>query len=139
MPRSPSVFLAVNDDKRSEMIDSVRIGLATWRQRVTIGERDGFLVCPGDHPGIPTPDFNACIAAFESSPDCIIVATHAGRRGHPLIFPAALVGFVESSACDGGLRALPEQHAGRVLPVECESNAAVRDVDTPDDLHRLGR
>ena len=36
-------------------------------------------------------------------PDRIVVATHAGRRGHPMIFPASLAEAVRSAECDGGL------------------------------------
>ncbi len=148
---SPS--LAYNDNRASEMIDSIRIGLNTLTARgprsstSRAGPRssasrhlspdDGVLVCPADQPGITTADFNAAIAAFCADPTRIVVATHHGRRGHPLIFPAALVDFVQSAACDGGLRALREQYSDRVASVECVSPAVVRDIDTPDDYARL--
>jgi molybdenum cofactor cytidylyltransferase len=127
------VFVALNDDENSEMIDSVRIGLAAWRARAVVGANDGFLVCPADQPGIAAADFDACIAAFEASPRSIIVATHGGWRGHPVIFSAELVEFVMSPACDQGLRAVPAAYAARVVEVECRSGATVRDLDTPED------
>lgn len=137
--RFSGVFIALNDDETTEMIDSVRIGLAAWSQRETIRENDGFLVCPGDHPGITTADFDVCVAAFRSTPDKIVIATHAGKRGHPIIFPAKLARFVHSSVCDSGLNALPRAHAERVLATECRSTGITRDVDTPGDYDRLGR
>ena len=134
---APPIFLAINDDETSEMIDSVRIGLRAWSQRTSPADHDGFLVCPADQPGITTADFATCIAAFRQSPDKVIVATRADRRGHPLIFPAPLAAFAHSPACDNGLNALPRQHADRVCHVPCHSPAVTRDVDTPQDYDGL--
>jgi molybdenum cofactor cytidylyltransferase len=133
----PPLVLGTNDDPNSEMIDSVRMGIAEWRKQRSIGEHDGFLVCPADQPGIAKSDFDACLAAFRASPDRIVIATHAGRRGHPLIFPAALADFVRSPACDTGLNALPRIHPKLILLQPCDSPAVVRDIDTPEDYGKL--
>lgn len=133
----PNVCLARNEDETSEMIDSIRIGLRAWRDRAEITDRDGFLVCPADQPGITTHDFDTCLIAFREAPDRIIIATRAGRHGHPIIFPAALSAFVESQACDNGLHALPRAFAQRVLFVECQSDGITRDIDTPRDYDAL--
>ena len=137
LPDDPRIHLAANEDEHSEMIDSIRIGLRAWRQCERIDDRDGFLVCPADHPGIATEDFNSCAAGFRSAPDRIIIATRAGKRGHPIVFPAGLAAFVESSACDAGLNALPRQHANRIVHVECASAGVSRDIDTPQDYEAL--
>ena len=137
LDRFLNLFVALNDDETSEMIDSVRIGLDAWHARQPIGDRDGFLICPADHPGISTADFDACIAAFEGAPDRIVVAARAGRRGHPMIFPAALAGVVRSGVCDRGLNALPRAHADRVVCVECPSPGVTRDIDTPAEYRGL--
>ena len=44
------VLVAINDDDTSEMIDSIRIGLSTWRRQTTVRDCDGFLVCHGAVP-----------------------------------------------------------------------------------------
>ncbi|MFH1749028.1 MAG: nucleotidyltransferase family protein [Planctomycetota bacterium] len=134
--RFADTFIALNDDETSDMIDSVRIGLAAWAERETIRERDGFLVCPADHPGITTADFDTCVAAFRDTPDQIVIATRAGKRGHPIIFPGEFLPFVQSTACDSGLNALPRAHAQRVLTAPCHSTGVTRDVDTPQDYER---
>jgi molybdenum cofactor cytidylyltransferase len=133
----PRTTLAINEDPNSQMIDSVRIGLVAWRQREPIGERDGVLVCPADQPGIAAADFAACINAFRNAPDRIVIAAHKGQRGHPIIFPASLIPFVQSNACDAGLNALPKAHADRMVLVEC-GLAVTRDVDTRVEYDRLG-
>jgi molybdenum cofactor cytidylyltransferase len=135
--RFPHTHLAMNDNPRSEMIDSIRIGLGQWRARERIAENDGFLVCPGDHPGIAAEDFRRCVAAFRSDSGRIVIAARGGQRGHPIIFPTSLAPFVESPACDGGLHALPNAHPQMVQLVICESVGITRDVDTPEDYERL--
>jgi molybdenum cofactor cytidylyltransferase len=131
------VSMVFNDDDATEMIDSIRLGLDAI-ERHHAHERDGLLICPADHPGLTTDDFDRCISAFENAPDRIVVAAHAGKRGHPTIIPGSLVDVVRSDTCDSGLRALATTRPDLVLTVACQSTAVVRDVDTPEDLERLG-
>ncbi len=128
------VHLLVNDDEHSAMIDSIRLGLDALRPLAA--PPDGVLVCPADHPGISAADFGACLAAYGAAPGRIIVATRAGRRGHPLIFPIELAEDVRSTACDAGLRALQQLHGARVVEVACASPGVTDDVDTPEDYRR---
>jgi molybdenum cofactor cytidylyltransferase len=137
LPEDSRLHVVRNDDERTEMIDSIRIGLGVHRGCEQVTDADGYMVCPADQPGITTADFDRCITAFRAAPDKIIVATRAGKRGHPIVFPAALASFVESAACDQGLNALPRRHAGRVAHVECQSAGVCRDVDTPGDYQGL--
>jgi len=147
------VALCFNEDPATEMIDSVRLGLGARlgmradqsrdregavnpEQREPLpahGAPDGFLICPADHPNLSAADVRACLDAFARQPDRIIIAARDGRRGHPIIIPAALVEFVQSAACDGGLNALPRAMSERVVLVACDSPGILRDVDTPDD------
>ena len=131
------VLLGRNDDEHSEMIDSVRLGLRAWFERASVAERDGFLVCPADHPGITAADFDACLRAFRRDAGRIVVASRAGRRGHPIIFPASLAPFVQSPACDRGLNALPRAFPESVVLVACRSPAVTRDIDTEADCDRV--
>jgi molybdenum cofactor cytidylyltransferase len=133
----PRVALAINDDEQSEMIDSIRLGLRAWRERESVRHHDGFLVCPCDHPGIATEDFDACIAAFRTSPDRIVVASRKGRRGHPIIVSAPVADMVDSVVCEQGLHALFMKLPDRNLNIECRSSAVTRDIDTQPDLKML--
>ncbi len=132
--------VVINDDQKSHMIDSVRMGIDAARHgRVgrEMAPSDGFLILPADQPDIEVADIDRCIAEFSTDTTRIVIATHGERRGHPLIFPASLEPFVGSDACDGGLNALPRTHADRVVTVPCESPGVIRDIDTPDDYKKL--
>lgn len=145
LPIEDRLRVAINDDAASEMIDSIRIGLSTWfGSRVLPGptnkdntnpidgmtEDTGILVVPGDMPGLSVATCRLCMNAFRQQPTSIIVAMHAGKRGHPLIFPASL--HAEVNELQGGLNLLVERFSDRVRPVETHDPGAVEDVDTWD-------
>ena len=100
-------------------------------------DNDGYLILPADQPGISVEDINRCIGTFSQDSTQIVVASHAGRRGHPIIFPASLVDFVRSEMCDMGLNALPRTHAERVVTIPCRSPGVIKDIDTSDDYESL--
>lgn len=137
----PATRIVLNDDPATEMIHSIRLGLDAWTARTPLVPQDGILVIPGDQPGIPPACIEGCVTCFLSYPASIVIAARHSRQGHPLIFPADLIEFVQSPRCDAGLRELPRAFADRVRTVECDSEAVVRDVDTPaeyEDLRQSG-
>ncbi len=128
---SPVVQIVINDDAASEMIDSIRLGLEASKRC------DGYLVCPSDAAGITAGDIRRCVNALRETPDRIIIASHRGRRGHPMIFPAALADVVRSRECDAGLNQLARNRPGLVRVVECGSRGTVTNVNTREDYERL--
>lgn len=134
---SEGASLVLNDEPDTQMIDSLRLGIAAIQRDHELNIDDGVLICPGDQPGLTVEDVSRCCDAFFEQPSCIVVAAHDGQRGHPLIFPASRVPFVMSQACDGGLRELVEVHADLVRLVECTNSAVLRNVNTPEDFKRM--
>lgn len=131
------VRLVVNDDPNSEMIDSIRMGLATLAEQHEWNPTDGILLCPADLPRVTDRDVILCAETFARRPNRLVIAAYRGRRGHPIVFPATLVPFVLSAACDCGLRALAARYADRIELVDCGHEGVLRDVDTPDDLSSI--
>jgi molybdenum cofactor cytidylyltransferase len=129
--------VVLNDEPDAEMIDSVRLGVTEFQTQCDLAARDGILICPGDQPGLSVDDITRCCQAFLEIPGKIIVATHDGKTGHPLIFPASLIPCMMSSACDTGLRELPRQHAPMVTRHELTSPAVTRNINTPPDYGSL--
>jgi molybdenum cofactor cytidylyltransferase len=124
-----------NDDRTTTMIDSVRIGLSAAEGGGA--SPSGYLVCPCDAAGLTTADVRRCVDAFTETPDRIIVATHAGRRGHPILFPASLAEAVRSAECNAGLNHLVRNRPELVREVACESPGTVANVNTPADYEGL--
>lgn len=128
-PANPRRIYAVNDRPDSEMIESIQLGLGAVRPGM-----DGYLICPGDHPCITTAVIDICLDAFEQNPSRIVIASHRGRRGHPLILPADLAFDVQSWPPSRGLNEIRTLHADRVRIVEVPDAGILIDVDTPSDL-----
>jgi len=152
LPSEKRLSVAVNDDASSHMIDSIRIGLSALfddgaasggakKEKPSPIDRasdcTGILVVPGDMPGLAVATCRLCVEAFRQDPTKIIIAAHNGRRGHPLIFQAALRSVVHQ--LDGGLNALLDLHRDRVQLVETGDPAALEDVDTWDQYRLLFR
>ncbi len=139
LPVDARVWVALNDDAESEMIDSVRIGLAEL-PRLDGGppcDDDGVLVVPADMPTLTAGACRRTIEAFAQSPRRIVIATHAGRGGHPMIFPWSM--RVNVDRLDGGLNELRRCQPDCVCGVEVDDPGVTHDIDTPDDYDRLDR
>jgi CTP:molybdopterin cytidylyltransferase MocA len=129
----PDVRLVLNPDPDRGQISSVRCALEALPPGCAL------LVAPVDHPLVLPETFAAIAAAHCASPGAIVVATHQGRRGHPAVFPAALVpDLLGPAATEGGARAVVRAHPDLVLEVACDDDPWVtRDVDTREDLSRI--
>lgn len=137
LPDDPRITVAFNDDANSHMIDSVRLGLARIAKTMdsTAEPRDGVLIIPGDMPAVGAEACRCCIDVYKRSPERIVIATHHGRRGHPMVFPFAL--RVELDGLIGGLNDLPRRQSGRVEEVAVDDPGILRDVDTKEDYAGL--
>jgi CTP:molybdopterin cytidylyltransferase MocA len=131
--------VVLNDEPDAEMIDSVRMGVVDLQQKHDLTLDDGIMICPGDQPGLTTENINRCCQTFMQAAGKIIIATHNGKTGHPLIFPASMIPFMMSSACDTGLRELPLQCAESVSCIELASQAVTRNINTPGDFDSISK
>ncbi|WP_311028260.1 molybdopterin-binding/glycosyltransferase family 2 protein [Mesorhizobium koreense] len=128
-----NVRFADNPDYASGLAGSLKAGI-----RALPADADGAMVVLGDMPGVDTADFDALITAFaRASGHAIVRATHAGKRGNPVILPHSVFPAVESLEGDVGARHLVEAGGVEVVDVEIGEGASI-DVDTPDALALAG-
>ncbi len=127
------VQCVANPDFAQGLATSLKAGL-----RAVPSDVDGVLVVLGDMPRVTSEHLERLTAAFAASGgSAVIVPTHEGRRGNPVLWPRAL--FAEMLALDGdaGARRLLASHADRVREVELATDAIFLDVDTPEALAEL--
>lgn len=118
----------------SGMGSSLRAGLAS----LTGSDAGAALVCLVDQPGIGAAAV-ARVRAACRGPRTLAAAAYEGRRGHPVLFGSAhWRGVAAGADGDRGARDYLRAHAGAVALVECGDVAEPYDIDTPDDLWRLG-
>jgi len=126
------VHFVTNPEAEGEMLGSVRCGLSAVPQ-----DAAAALVAPGDQPGVTSEVVAAVVEAFRSSGRGIVVPTHAGRRGHPLLIALRYRDEILTRYDGTGLRGLLQAHPEDVLEVEVAAPGAVEDVDTPEQYARV--
>ncbi len=142
LPSNHRLHVVINDEPGSQMMDSILLGLhkidemeglsaSSFNSLPTIG----VLVMPGDMPTVSSKVCSKCIEAFKKDPTKIVIATHQGKRGHPIVFPFSLRQELESTT--GGLNELPRSHADLVCEVDANTPTILHDVDTPSDYDSL--
>jgi molybdenum cofactor cytidylyltransferase len=122
------VILAVNPDPSRGMFSSIQTGLEA------AGRGDPFVVLPADMPFVP-PDVIAAVIAEARRTDTVVVPTHAGRRGHPVVIPGRFRRPILEAAPSSNLKdVLASICPGPVHELHVEAAGVLRDVDVPGDL-----
>ncbi len=127
------VAFAHNPDYAVGLSSSLKAGI-----RAVPASAEGALVMLGDMPQITGVHLDRLIAAFaddKGSP--IIVSTHSGKRGNPVLWPRGY--FAEMLQLDGdaGARRLMAAHADEIREVDLGTDAIFADVDTPEALAKI--
>jgi len=96
---------------------------------------DGAVILLGDMPAVDCHLLDRLIAAFDPSEDrAIIVASHQGRRGNPVLWARRFFPEMRELSGDAGARALFAPYAGMICEVEAGSDAPLTDIDTQEAL-----
>ncbi len=136
LTEDPRHLTAILHDDRAEMLDSILLGVDGLKQRCAPVESDAFMVCPGDVPRVTSELVRACADSYRTQPDAIVVATHGGKPGHPIVTPFAMLEEVKSLR-QTGLRGILESKSDHVRHLEVEAPETQQDIDTPEDYQRL--
>jgi len=125
------VSFVTSPSAEGEMLASVRCGLAA-----TPPDCAGVLLVLGDQPGVTADVIAALVQAFRTGGRGIVVPTHGGRRGHPLLFAARYRGEILRCYDTVGLRGLLQAHPEDVAELEVASPGVLDDIDLPEDYRR---
>lgn len=127
------VRIVENPDYVSGLASSLRAGVAALPS-----EAMGALVALGDMPGVCSSDVDRMIDAFmRTGGGTIVRATHAGKRGNPVILPRRLFAEVAKLEGDTGARHIVEMSELAVIDIEIGEAASI-DVDTPEAMALAG-
>ena len=99
-------------------------------------EVHGVMVAPVDIPRLTSATVVALRAAFRRAPGRIVRAVHAGKHGHPVIFPRELFAELRNADPAVGAKAVVRAHESRIIDVPVPDAGAVDDIDTPEDYAR---
>jgi molybdenum cofactor cytidylyltransferase len=99
---------------------------------------DGAQVLLGDMPLLEAEHLDRLIDTFAGADGgAIIVPTHAGKRGNPVLWPRADFAEMLQLEGDAGAKRLLTVHSDRVREVDLGTGAIFADVDTPEALAEL--
>ncbi|MBK5257044.1 MAG: NTP transferase domain-containing protein, partial [Vicinamibacteria bacterium] len=97
----------------------------------------GVVLLPVDHPLVTGEDIRAVADALRNGA-AIAVATHGGRRGHPIGLSAAVMEEITADPLLQTLREVVRRDRSRVREVAV-SEGALDGVNTEEDLERVSR
>ncbi len=131
-----NVRLVLNPDyRRTEMLSSVCCGLRGLPSACV-----AVLVALGDQPAITAELVNTMLRAYATSGKGIVVPTHDGKRGHPLLFARRYCEELQIGYDQVGLRGLLAAHGEELLELSVASSAVLSDLDSRADyLRELAR
>ena len=111
-----------NPESGGGLSSSLRLGLNALPADV-----DGALVCLGDMPGVTATHLDALIAAFGSITD-ILVPTHSGRRGNPVLWGRRHFPDLTTLSGDVGGRDLLRSRTG-IRQIPMTDDGVLLDID----------
>ncbi len=124
-----AIRTVINPDHGDGQMTSVRAGLAALSAGV-----DGIMICLADQPFLEVEDYRALIEAFTREAEkSVVVPTHGGRRGNPIVLAASHRDKILARGANLGCRQFIDRNPDLVATVEFSSNGFVRDIDTPAD------
>ncbi len=130
------VQYVINPDFQKGMFSSIKTG---WAQIAPATE--AVLIALVDQPMITSAIINQLIEAYRNGKKRIVIPTHDGKRGHPLIlstdFEEELMLLPDDVPY--GLKALLDRYPEEVLEVPVDARAILEDIDRPEDYERLSQ
>ncbi len=114
-------------------------GLATsLKAGVSSITADAAVICLGDMPLVAASTIDRLIAAFNPTENrSIVVPTHKGQFGNPVLWGAEHFARLMSLEGDRGARNLIDQLKAEAVEIETADSAVLRDADTPAALEQL--
>lgn len=123
--------VVINKDWEQGQLSSIQAAL-----RSMPGGTDGMLLCLIDHPLISSGLIDDLIEAFYSSQKLIVIPLYEGRRGHPIIFSAALYDELLQAPMETGARAVVWSHLNDIAEIPTSEEGCILNLNDPDTMHR---
>jgi molybdenum cofactor cytidylyltransferase len=126
------VTLVANPDYATGLASSLKAGI-----RAVPEESAGALILLGDMPRIAPGHLDRLAEAFAAAPENIVVPTHVGRQGNPVLWPRRHFPALMHLDGDAGAKLLIAAYRGVVRKVDVGTDAIFADADTPEELARM--
>jgi CTP:molybdopterin cytidylyltransferase MocA len=124
----------------SDQASANESGRASKRGPKTAGGRGagmqiaGALVALVDHPFVKKETYQVLVGASQRFPRRIVIPTHQGRRGHPVVVPREVITEIIGAPDGMTLRDIMKKHNNLVLEQGVDDTGILKDIDTETDL-----
>lgn len=134
LPRSllEGLKVVVNQAYAQGMASSLREGLSTLDPQTAAA-----LIILGDQPLVRPQTLRQIISAYHRSRAPIVIPSHHGERGNPVLLGRPVFPEVMALEGDTGCRAVFSRYLNAILKVEVEDPGILLDIDNQDDYDRL--
>lgn len=133
-PLAPAILVA-NPDWPMGQLSSLQRGLAAAQGLRP--DTPALLVLTVDRPHLRPETITALVDAWRADPDGLWQPELHGRRGHPVIYPAALLPALAALPPTASPRPLVAAHATLRRGLATSDPAVLDNLDHPEDLARL--
>ncbi len=121
--------LAVNPGGEGGQIGSLRAAL---RHLERLDDPPAAaLFTPVDNPAVSPDTVRSLIEAWRRSRAAIVVPSHEGKHGHPVLADLAIAAEFHADGLAEGAREVVRRDPGRVIEVQVHDPGTVDDLDTP--------
>jgi molybdenum cofactor cytidylyltransferase len=133
--RGVQARLIVNPEPERGMGTSIACGVAALPS-----DAEAVVVTLADEPALDRRWIDAVIARYRAEKErmSIVASVFRGTRRHPVLFSRSVFAELVRLDDDRGARAVVDRDASRLALVKLDEPGTI-DVDTPEDLARLGR
>lgn len=121
-----------NEGYANGMLTSVQTAI-----RSLPSSTDAALIILGDQPLVGPDIFDALLQAYAECDYGLIVPTHHGRRGNPVLIDRRYFAELLALPPEAAPRALLQHHPQDIFYVALDDDAVLHDLDRPEDYERL--
>jgi molybdenum cofactor cytidylyltransferase len=126
--------VVINHDWEKGQLSSIQAALRSLPPGT-----DGILLCLIDHPLISSALVQDLIEQFYKTKGLIVLPVYEGRRGHPVIFSAALYDELLRAPLETGARAVVWAHKGEIEEVRTNEEGCVLNLNDPETMNTAPR
>jgi len=98
---------------------------------------EAVILCLVDHPAVSATTVRKLTQSFQQSPTPLVIPTHQGQRGHPVVISAAIFPELLNLGPDEGANSVIRKYRAATQSVEVEDACVLLDVDDPETYRRL--
>lgn len=132
-PALPKTVHAIyNSNYREGQLSSLKVAI----EKAQYENCDGAMVTLVDHPLISPQVVERLIENFYLSRRRLIIPSHQGKRGHPVLYSREVFPEILATPTNLGANSIREANLEHTLEVEVDEPGVLIDIDTPQDYER---